>query len=241
MTNNSVVIIPTYNAREGIVTTIKKIRKILSHIRIFIVDDNSPDKTAEIVKSAFEKDENIQVLIRKEKGGRGSAVLHGFKEGLKDKKMEYFIEMDADLCHDPKYITQMIEMSNNADMVIASKYLPQSTIAHLTPRRKLMSRLMNIAARIILQVPITDYSNGFRCYRRKVVEYLVKQNFTSKGFVVLSEIVYKAHKKGFSIAEIPFDFNQQHIMTSNFSINEVREAVVTLLRLRFTKNENSKK
>jgi dolichol-phosphate mannosyltransferase len=98
-----------------------------------------------------------------------------------------------------------------------------------------MSKMMNKSARIILGVSITDYTNGYRCYNRRVVEYLVKQAFTSKGFVVLSEIVYRSHKKGFTFAEIPFDFKQVSTGSSNLNMKEVIEAILTLFRLRFIK------
>ena len=233
MNKNILVIIPTYNAKEGIAQTIKNVLKKVPQANVLVVDDNSPDKTADLVKTTFKKNKNVQVLLRKGKGGRGSAVIAGFKEGLKNKDINYFVEMDADLCHDPKYILPMIEKSKSADVVIVSKYLKGSTIKD-NWKRKSISKIMNFVTRIILQVPISDYSNGFRCYKREVISYLVKQHFTSKGFVVLSETIYKVHKKGFVITEIPFDFKREEISKSNLTLNEVFETVKTLLVLRFT-------
>lgn len=234
--NNAIeVIIPTYNAREGIINTILGIKSTVPEANIIIVDDNSPDKTARLVRSKFGQDRKISVIVRKKKDGRGSAVIKGFKEGLKNKKAKYFIEMDADLCHNPKYIPQLITECGKADVVILSKYLPRSTISGLTMRRKIMSRLMNFAAGIILQVPISDYSNGYRCYRRPVIAYIVNQKLLAKGFVVLSEIIYLTHKKGFKISEIPFNFKQQNISKSNMNFTEIKEAIWTLLNLRFSR------
>ncbi|MEK7571951.1 MAG: glycosyltransferase [Patescibacteria group bacterium] len=227
------IIIPTYNARGSIIALVKSIKQDAPHALVFVVDDNSPDGTGMLVKQHFAKDKKVTVLIRKGKGGRGSAVIVGFKEALKNKDIQYFIEMDADLCHPPKYIPKMIAKCTDADMVIVSKYLPQSTIAGLTLKRRLMSKLMNFGAKTILQVPITDYSNGYRCYTRPVVAYLVSQKLQAKGFVLLSEIVYRVYKKGFTIAEIPFDFKQQVIGNSNMNMQEVKEAIRTLLLLRF--------
>jgi dolichol-phosphate mannosyltransferase len=235
MINNTVVIIPTYNAKEGILATIASIQKNLPYALVMIVDDNSPDKTADIVHSNYKKDKRVKVIVRNSKDGRGSAVIAGMKEMLKNRDIQYFIEMDADLCHDPKYIIPMIKKCKTVDMVIASKYLPESTIKGLNLKRKIMSRLMNLGARIILQVPITDYSNGFRCYKRDVVEFITRQNLQAKGFVLLSEIVYRVYKKGFTIAEIPFDFKTDNISASNMNKHEVKEAISTLLRLRFSK------
>lgn len=233
--NTIAIIIPTYNARKEIVDSIYSIKKILPEALILIVDDSSPDGTSEIVKTTFQKDKHVKLLIRKGKGGRGSAVIDGFKEALKNKSFDYFIEMDADLCHNPKYIPEFIKKNKTADIIIASKYLPGSTIKGLTMKRKVMSKLMNFGARIILQVPITDYTNGYRCYNRKVVEFLVKQKFRSRGFVVLSEIVFRSYKKRFTFAEIPFDFKQVSQGATNLDFKEITEAILTLVRLRFEK------
>lgn len=236
--NEIQIVIPTYNASKVILATISEIlmRSVPSHI--IIVDDNSPDKTAKIVKNKFKKNKQITVLIRNQKQGRGSAVLHGFKYALKDKKTQYFIEMDADLCHDPKYITKMISMSKDADVVIASKNLKGSVITGLSRKRIVLSKFMNLAARIILHVPITDYSNGYRLYKRPVIEFLTKQKLSAKGFVFLSESIYLIYKKGFVIKEIPFHFKQYAITKSNLNMHEIREAITVLFKLRFFEKIN---
>lgn len=226
------IIIPTFNAREGILKTISRIKKIVPEAMVIVVDDNSPDGTADLITQHFPTDTKVIVINRNRKGGRGSAVIAGFKYALKDKENAYFIEMDADLCHHPKYIPQMISATRSSDVVIASKYLPDSTISGLNFKRKVMSQLMNKMARIILQVPVTDYSNGYRCYTRPVITYLLTCKFQSKGFIVLSEILSYLYKKGFTISEIPFDFKQENIAKSNLRFSEIREAVFTLLILR---------
>jgi len=228
------IVIPTYNAREGIINTISGIRSKVPGAHIIVVDDNSPDKTAKVVQTKFSKDKNVSVLMRKGKGGRGSAVIAGFKECLKNKSAIYFIEMDADLCHNPKYIPLMIKKSKQADVVIVSKYLPLSTTSGLNVKRKILSKLMNFSARTILQVPISDYSNGYRCYTRPAIEYIVNQKLKAKGFVLLSEIIYRLYKNGFTIAEIPFEFKQQSVSKSNLNIHEITETIWTLFSLRFS-------
>jgi len=236
VTNSVYVVIPTYNAQETVVESIKGIKSFVPAATVIIVDDNSPDGTATKAILEFQKNKTIKVLVRQYKQGRGSAVVAGFKEGLKDKHSQYFIEMDADLCHDPKYIPKLVEKCHKADIVIASKYLRGSTIKGLSLKRKIISRFMNIGAKIILRVPISDYSNGYRCYSRRAVEFICKRKLKSRGFVVLSEIAFACYQKGFSFAEIPFDFRQVSTNSkSNFSFNEMKEAFVTLLRLRFRK------
>jgi len=235
MKKDIVIVIPTYNAREGIVNNIKKVLLQVPGGNILIVDDNSPDKTAKIIKAHFGKDVRVQVVIRKEKGGRGSAVIAGFAEGLKNKSAKYFIEMDADLCHDPRYIKQLIEKCKKADVVIASRYLPESRIFGWNVKRKLMSFSINTFAKLLLRIPISDYTDGFRCYSRKAVDFICSSKIKSRGYIVLSETAYICYRKGLRFAEVPIDFYFNPVTKSNLNIKEVREALLTIIRLRFQK------
>lgn len=236
-----VIVIPTYNAREGIITTINTIKKDVPHAGIIVIDDNSPDKTAELVQSTFKKDKNISVYLRKEKGGRGSAVITGLREGLKDRKAKYFVEMDADLCHNPKYIKQMIAACKKADVIIASRYLPKSKIYGWNLKRKIMSFSINTFAKLLLHIPISDYTDGFRCYSRMAVEFICSYKIQSRGYIVLSEVAYLCYKRGFIFAEVPIDFYFEEVTKSNLNIKEVKEALITIIRLRFTNYGSFKK
>lgn len=229
------VIIPTYNAREGIISNISKIKHKAPTASIIIVDDNSPDGTAALIQEQFINDKKVQVLIRKNKGGRGSAVLTGLREALKNKKAKYFIEMDADLCHNPKYIKMLVKKCLNTDVVIASRYLPSSRISGWNFKRKLMSFCINNLAKFLLGIPIDDYTDGFRCYSRRAVEFITAYHVKSHGYIVLSEIAYICYKKGFIFAQVPIDFHFKSVSKSNLNLKEVSEALLTLIRLRFTK------
>ncbi len=231
--NEIAVIIPTYNAREGIISNISKILHQAPSAYIIIVDDNSPDGTASLIQSKFINDKRVQVYIRKNKGGRGSAVIAGLKEALKNKKSKYFIEMDADLCHNPKYIKKLIHKCVNADVVIASRYLPSSRISGWNFKRKLMSFCINNLAKFLLRIPITDYTDGFRCYSRRAVEFITTYHVKSQGYIVLSEIAYICYKKGLIFAQVPIDFHFKEVSKSNLNWREVIEALWTLIRLRF--------
>lgn len=234
------VIIPTYNAREAIVDSIKKILSSVPDSEIFIIDDNSPDKTAELVTSIFKKDKRVRIIIRKEKGGRGSAVIAGFKEALKNKHLNYFIEIDADMCHNPKYIKPLVDKCKSADVVIASRYLPKSKITGWSLKRKIMSFSINTFAKVMLQIPISDYTDGFRCYSRKAVAFITSHQVQSRGYIVLSEIAYMCYKNGFTFAEIPIDFHFQEVTKSNLNTKEIKEALLTIIRLPFSYHGNSK-
>ncbi|HEX8931623.1 MAG TPA: glycosyltransferase [Patescibacteria group bacterium] len=237
MESELVIVIPTYNAKEGIIENINKILSKIPLSKIIIVDDNSPDKTAAIIDENFRNDKRIKVLNRKAKGGRGSAVIAGFKEGLKNKNAKYFIEMDADLCHNPKYISSMIKKCKNADVVIVSRYLPSSHIYGWNLKRKLMSLLINVFAKIVLNIPISDYTNGFRCYSKKAVDLICRGDVKSRGYIVLSEIAYLCYQEKLKFAEVPIDFYFKEITRSNLNLKEVKEALFTIVRLRFNNNE----
>jgi dolichol-phosphate mannosyltransferase len=229
------IIIPTYNARNSIVDSIRKIKKTIPDCTLLIVDDNSPDKTAELIKRTFVSDKSIAVLDRPAKGGRGSAVLAGLKHLYANKHINYFIEMDADLCHNPKYIKPMVQKAANADLVIASRYLPDSRIFGWNIKRKLMSFSINTFAKMVLKIPISDYTDGFRCYTRKAVAIISRHKVQSRGYIVLSETAFICYKKGLVFDEIPIDFYFQTVTKSNLNIKEVKEALQTILRLRFAK------
>lgn len=229
----SVIVIPTYNSGKSIVRTINGVLKYLPKTRIIIVDDNSPDGTSEKVKKHFSKDKRISLIIRKQKGGRGSAVIRGFQEGLKNKNNDLFIEMDADLCHHPMYIPILIEKCQKFDVTITSKYLKDSKIIGLNTKRLLFSKFVNFYIKTLLGIPISDYTNGFRCYRRKAFERINFNKIRSQGFIVLSEIIYHIYKNGGSIGEIPFVFKYYNINPSNLNSKEITEAFFTILRLKF--------
>lgn len=233
--NDTGIIIPTYNARQSIVDSIRKIKKVVPHVRILIVDDNSPDKTAELVTKTFSKDKTVQVLKRPGKGGRGSAVIAGLKQLYKNKKIKFFIEMDADLCHNPKYISILVEKCKKADVIIASRYLPQSRIYGWNLKRKLMSRSINIFAKLMLRIPISDYTDGFRCYSRKAVAIITTHEVKSRGYIVLSETAYICYKKGLKFDQIPIDFYFEAVTKSNLNVREVKEALKTIIFLKFSK------
>jgi len=225
------IIIPTYNAKNSITRAISGIFKKAKNAIIIVVDDNSPDGTAQLIKKSFPFSRKITLIVRKNKGGRGSAVLDGFKQGLKNKSVQFFIEMDSDLCHDPRYIPLLVKKCAKFDVAIASKYLKKSRIKGLSYKRKIFSRIANFYLRQTLKIPITDYTNGYRCYRRIVLEKINLRTIRSKGFITLSEIAYRIYRKGFSFGEISFNFKHYNAEKSNFNIKEVIEALLTTFRL----------
>lgn len=231
----SVVVIPTYNSKKSIKKLIREVFQYVPSTKIVVVDDSSPDGTSDEIRKCFAKDGRVTLIVRRKKAGRGSAVIQGLEEGLKDEKVEFLIEMDSDLCHNPKYIPIMIKQCQKCDIVIASKYLKKSKIIGLPFKRILFSKIVNSFIRLILGIPITDYTNGFRCYKRKTLETLNFKEVRSKGFIVLSEIAFAIHKKRFMFSEIPFVFRFEGKNSSNLNFSEMKEAFFTILRLRLSK------
>lgn len=225
------VIIPTYNEKE---TIIKIISQIISfkNIHLIVVDDSSPDNTGLMIKKRFFSNKKLTLITRQRKEGRGSAVIRGFTEGLKNKSTEFFIEMDADFSHNPTDIQRLIAACQKAEVVIASKYLPGSRIVGLSWKRRIFSLLANMFLRVSLGVPITDYTNGFRCYRRNVIESVSRKNIGARGFIALSEIIYAIYKKGFIITEIPTTCKIYKQRSSNFNASEIFQALSTVVRLK---------
>lgn len=229
--NNLAVIIPSYNAKKTIVSAINGIRKTYPLATIIIVDDNSPDGTQDTIRKNFAHDKKVILIVRKAKGGRGSAVITGFKEALKDKHIDFFVEMDADLCHNPKYIHDLLKKCEIYDVAIASKYKSSSQILGQKKHREIFSRFVNWYIRISLNIPLSDFTNGYRCYKRSVLETVNLNKIQAKGFIVLSEILFYIYKEGFKIGEIPFVFQRYNITKSNFNKQEIYEAFYTTARL----------
>ncbi len=231
----SVVVIPTYNSKKSIEKLVKGVLQYVPKAQIIVVDDSSPDGTPDEIKKHFVQDRRVTLIIRKQKGGRGSAVIRGLKEGLKDKTAKLFIEMDSDFAHKPSDLRRLIKKTKAYDVVVASRYRLHSHIIKWSLKRRLISRFANLWIKTMLGISLTDNTNGFRCYKRHVLETVDFNSISSKGFIVLTEIAYQISKKGFTFGEIPIDFVPVDLNQSNLNLKEIKEAFLTVLRLRLFK------
>lgn len=203
------VMIPTYNERENIGSLIREIVNLkISDLHILVVDDNSPDGTAEVVKNLSKKDPEVELLLRTTERGRGSAGIAGFKYAL-DHGADCVIEMDADFSHHPKYIPSMLDAIQNADMVIGSRFISGGEDVNRGIIRKVITILAGIYVRVLLGLKIKDVSSGYRCFKRKVLEAIELDSIISTGPSIVSEVFYRAHLKGFSLHEIPIKFEDR--------------------------------
>jgi dolichol-phosphate mannosyltransferase len=227
------IIIPCFKEAENIAALVRKICELYATAHVLVVDDSSPDGTADRVRDVQrEQPERVHLLVRAGKGGRGSAVIEGFRIGLRDG-FSLVMEMDADFSHRPEEIANFLTKITSVDCVVGSRYLPGSEIHDWGWKRTFFSRWANRYARSILRIPLTDYTNGFRCYRRSAIESLDLDHIDAKGYVVLSEVAYQLHCRGKTFGEVPVIFVNRRRGISNLSFHEISEAFLSVLRIRF--------
>ena len=230
------VIVPVYNEAENIEPFVRSLRRVFHDALVLFVDDGSPDGTGKIIRGIGQHDRRIALQTRAGKAGRGSAIWDGMRKVLQRPSVDLFFEMDVDGSHDPADLPRLLTAVGHADIVIGSRNLPESRV-EISLVRRLFSILSNKLARFLLGVPITDYTNGFRVYRRPVVEYLTKFPLTSKGYFALSETAVVAHMAGFHFAEVPITFVDRTKGTSKLSIAEIFGAFVQLFQLARAKSQ----
>jgi dolichol-phosphate mannosyltransferase len=202
-----VVTIPTYNERETIGGLIREILalRIEPELCILVVDDNSPDGTAEEVADIGRRDSRVQLLLRREKRGRGLAGIAGFKKAL-DMGADFVIEMDGDGSHQPVFIPSLLEAARDRDLVLGSRFVEGGKDADRPLPRRLVTFLVRRFIRLLFSVPVNDVSSGFRCFRREALEAVGLDSLASTGPSVVLEILYRAHRLGLGIGEVPIVF-----------------------------------
>ncbi len=225
----ALVIIPTYNEAENIVKLINEVLAVNEIIDILVIDDNSPDKTGDLVENL----NNIRVnLIRREKKmGLGSAYIRGFKYAL-EHHYDYIMEMDADFSHNPEKLKLMLEEIKENDLVIGSRYIYGVSVVYWPFRRLLLSYLASLYVRFITGMPIKDPTAGFICYRREVLASINLDRVMSDGYSFQVEIKYRAWLKKFRIKEVPIIFIDRIVGHSKMSRKIVYEAVWMIWKLR---------
>lgn len=231
MTFKSLIIIPTYNELDNVKQLIPDILGRYDNVDILIVDDNSPDGTAECVQEMSKNSEKIKLIKREKKLGLGTAYIAGFKYALQHN-YDYIFEMDADYSHDPKEIKNFFAAIENYDLVLGSRYIVGVNVVNWPMRRLILSYFANYYTRVVTGLPIRDATGGFKCFRRKVLESLNLDHVSSNGYAFQIEITFKAWKKGFKVGEIPIIFIDRTKGDSKMSKKIVREAIIVVWKLR---------
>lgn len=228
-----IAISPTYNERKNISELISRVLSSYDGIDILIVDDNSPDGTAHVVKEIIQKDKRVHILERSGKLGLGTAYCAGFQWAL-ENGYDRIIQIDADMSHNPDDIVHLLAESKNSDVVIGSRYINGVNVVNWPLRRLILSYAANLYAQIITGLPIKDATGGFKCFRGRVLETIDLSKITSEGYSFQIEMNFISWVKGFKITEIPIIFSDRTVGESKMSKGIIFEAIymVPLLKLR---------
>jgi len=201
-------------------------------VRVLVIDDNSPDGTGRLADRLAQELDYVDVLHRPHKEGLGPAYIAGFRRALQDGA-ERILEMDCDFSHDPKDVPRLIEATEDADLVLGSRYVEGGAVANWGVLRRAISAAGSLYARLLLSVQVRDLTGGFKCYRRTVLETIDLDAIDSKGYAFQIETTYRALRAGFRAVEVPIKFVDREAGGSKMSGAIVLEAVwkVPILRL----------
>ena len=234
MSIKSLIIIPTYNERENVNAIIDAILNLDDNFNLLIVDDNSPDGTADIVRGLQNRYQGrLHLESRKGKLGLGTAYIFGFKWALK-RDYSFIFEMDADFSHDPNDLPKLLKAcsEDNVDLAIGSRYSNGVNVVNWPMSRVLLSYFASKYVRLITRMPIHDTTAGFKCYRRSVLEAIDFHKIRFTGYAFQIEMKFRSWKQGFKLKEVPVIFTDRKLGESKMSSGIIREAVFGVILLK---------
>jgi dolichol-phosphate mannosyltransferase len=226
----ALVIVPTYNERDNLPTLVEG---LLQHpgVRILVVDDQSPDGTGAIADDLARRHPGkIDVMHRVDRRGLGRSYIDGIRRAIQEP-VDVICQMDADLSHDPRHLPDLIAATNEADVVIGSRYIPGGEIVNWPKRRRLLSRLANVYIRLITRLDPNDCTSGYRCWRRDTLARLPLDRFISDGYSFLVEMLFVAAGQGARIGEVPITFVERRLGQSKLTRSVLSESALTPWRL----------
>jgi dolichol-phosphate mannosyltransferase len=229
----AVICLPTYNERENLESTLRALGEVLEDgDRVLVIDDSSPDGTGELADRLASQLSWVEVLHRPEKQGLGPAYLAGFRHALAGDA-ELVFEMDCDRSHDSSDVPRLRAAAEDADLVLGSRYVQGGAIRNWGLVRRAVSAGGSLYARLVLGVPVSDLTGGFKCYRRRVLESIDLEAVRSRGYAFQIETTYRALRAGFRVVEVPITFVDREVGGSKMSRSIVLEAIwkVPALRL----------
>jgi dolichol-phosphate mannosyltransferase len=236
----TVVVLPTYQEAENVEGMLAAVlaeadREGLD-MAVVVVDDSSPDGTADLAERAALREPRISVLRRAAKEGIGPAYIDGFRRALA-MGAERIVEMDCDFSHDPRSLPDLIRATEHADLALGSRYVPGGGVARWSLPRRLISRGGCLYAQLILGVSVRDLTGGFKCFRRAVLEALPLDQVAAHGYGFQVEVTYRAILAGFRVVEVPIVFSERVAGTSKMNRRIVVEAAALVPRLRLRRSE----
>ncbi len=230
--DKGLVIIPTYNEAENIKKIIQAVLYISDHLEILIIDDNSPDRTDQLVEEIARLNPRVHLLRRPCKMGLGTAYVQGFDYALQNG-YAFAFEMDADFSHDPDDLPRFISLMDKHDLIIGSRYIHGVSVVNWPMKRLLLSYFACLFARAVTGVPVKDLTSGFKCYSRKALQTVKWQRFKVDGYGFQIQSVYAVYKAGLSVKEIPIIFVERREGTSKMHRKIIWEAFWLVWKLRF--------
>lgn len=231
---HSLVVVPTYNEVENIEEFLRGLLRQISDIEVLVVDDSSPDGTAEKVRSVQADDVRIHLLLRKAKEGLGPAYVEGMKWAL-DQGYELIIQMDADFSHRVVDLVRMRESLSHADFVVGARWVPGGGIKNWSWYRRMLSVLANIYVQFLLGSRLHDWTGGFNIWRRKVLESIDLDRLEATGYCFQVELKYRAVLQHFRPIEVPILFEERRHGESKMSIRIITEALFKIWFMRYFK------
>ncbi len=221
---NSLLLIPTYNEVLNVGTLIKEIRSTFPALQILVIDDNSSDGTAEIIKQLMISDYKVELLSRPAKTGLGNAYRAGFAWGM-ERNFEYFIEMDADHSHRVQDLEKLLDQADKYDLTIGSRWIKGGQIIGWAKHREILSRFGSGYSRILLGLKVRDCTSGFKVFSRRALESIKLDDLESNGYGFQVETLYRVHQAGLSVGEVPITFIERREGVSKMHSGIVLEAM----------------
>ena len=225
----------TYNEAENIELMVSGLRQALPDADVIVVDDNSPDGTAQLVREMAKFDSLVQVLVRENERGLGSAIRFAMQYSI-DHDYDYFMNLDGDLSHNPDQMKWLFSKSledRGLAVVVGSRYVSGGKIIGWPLRRKLMSQMVNGFATTCLRLPVRDCSGSMRCYRVNALASLGLENLRVNGYAVLEEVLLRLHQRGEPMAEVPITFTERERGYSKLTISEAVRSMIQIISLAF--------
>lgn len=230
-----IAIIPTYNEKENVAAILEAIFSLKQDFHVLIIDDNSPDGTADIVRNLQKKyPKELFLEVRKGKLGLGTAYIHGFRWAV-DKGYSFIFEMDADFSHNPNNLENLYNACKyqGADLAVGSRYVKDGGFVNWPKERIILSKGASIYTRLITWMPVKDPTAGFICYKKEVLETINLDEILFVGYAFQIEMKFAAWKLGFKIKEVPIIFEDRKLGVSKMNKGIVKEGILGVLKLRW--------
>jgi dolichol-phosphate mannosyltransferase len=235
-TERTLIVVPTYNERENVARLVAELFEVAPGADVCLLDDASPDGTADRAEELFGRDPRFSVLRRGGARGYGRSLVDGYRRALAGDYAR-LVQLDADFSHDPRRIPALVGASRTADVVIGSRYCEGGRVENWPVRRRLLSRFANAYVARITGLRVRDATSGFRCYTRRALRALLEGRIAGEGYAFLVEATYRAGRAGLPVAEVPITFTDRREGQSKMSRKIILESVLMPWRLRLGKKD----